>query len=85
MKVWKNTMSGGYCAGIILVAANSAEDAHEAFHADSDLSYMWTDWSQDGHPYISDEFYNRDGWKEMPELTANVDKPQVIAECSYRE
>lgn len=85
MKVWKNTMSGGYRGGMILVAANSAEEAHETFHADPELNYMWTNYSWEEPPYISDEYYYPDGWKEMPELTANVDKPQVIVESSYVE
>lgn len=30
MKVWINYRSGGYSGGMILVAANSAEEAHDA-------------------------------------------------------
>ena len=40
MKVWVNYRSGVYSGGMILVAANSAEEAHEAFHADERLDYM---------------------------------------------
>lgn len=86
MKVWVNYRDdGGYSGGMILVAANSAEEAHTVFHADERLGYMWTYWSWEDPPYISDEYYKPDGWKLMPLLEANVDKPQVLAQAGYTE
>lgn len=41
MKVFVNKRTGQYSGGMILVAANSAEEAHKAFHADDDYSWMW--------------------------------------------
>lgn len=70
---------------MILVAANTAEEAHEVFHADERFDYMWTDWSWEDPPYISDEYYKPDGRKLMPLLEANVDKPQVLAQAGYTE
>lgn len=81
MKVWVNYRSGGYSGGLILVAANSAEEAHETFHNDFCLTYMWND--IDG--YVDDFYYYPNGWKELPNVVANVDKPQVLAEGGYTE
>lgn len=83
MKVWINRRSGGYSGGMILVAANSAEEAHKAFHDTPEYCNMWTSFPEDG--YISDAYYYPDGWEEMPMLEANVDKPQVLAEEGYTE
>lgn len=85
MKVWVNHRRGGYSGGMMLVAANTAEEAHEVFHADERFNYMWTDWSLEDPTCISDEYYEPDGWKLMPLLEANVDKPQVLAEAGYSE
>lgn len=85
MKVWANYRNGGYSGGMILVAANSAEDAHEVFHADERYCRMWTTYNEPNGVYVSDEYYSRDGWELMPTLEANVDKPQVLAEAGYTE
>lgn len=85
MKVWVNYRNGGYSGGMILVAANFAEEAHEAFHKDEKCSHMFTVWNEPNGVYVSDEYYYRDGWKLMPMLEANVDKPQVLAEAGYTE
>lgn len=82
MKVWINYREGSYSGGILLVAANTAEEAHRTFHDDPNLGYMW-DTTYDG--YIDDYYYRADGWKEMPNMTSNVDKPQVLAEGGYTE
>ena len=83
MKVFMNTRSGGYSGGMILVAANTAKEAHEAFHADPDLCSMW--YSERGTDYVSDFYYQPEDWQEMPMLEAHVDKPQVLAEAGYTE
>lgn len=85
MKVFVNYRDGGYSGGMILVAANSAEEAHKVFHEDERFDYMWTDWSWENPPYISDEYYRPDGWKEKPMLEAHVDIPQVLAEAGHTE
>lgn len=81
MKVWINHREGGYTGGLILVAANSAEEAIKAFHDDPDFWWAWDEW--DG--YIEEEYYPEYGWKELPNVVANVDKPQVLAEGGYTE
>lgn len=85
MKVWINKLVVPYGGGIILVAANSAEEAHEVFHADPDLYWMWDNITWENPPYVEDSYYHPQNWHELPMLTANVDKPQVLAEGSYKE
>lgn len=81
MKVWINKRIGGYSGGMILVAANSAEEARRAFHDDPDFAHMWCRWGD----YIDDDYYPSDGWEPMPLLDAKVKKPQVLAEAGYTE
>ena len=85
MKVWINYRDGGYSGGILLVAANTAEEAHKAFHDDPNLEWMWDNISWENPLYVEDSYYKPDGWKELPNVVANVDKPQVLAEGGYTE
>ena len=82
MKVWMNKRQGGYSGGMILVAANSAEEAHKVFHQDKYLGYMWAAFC-DGT--VRDYYYSPDGWKEVPNLWYAGVKPCVIAEEGYTE
>lgn len=85
MKVWINKRSGGYSGGMILVAANSAEEAHKVFHADPFLKWMWDNASWESQTSIDDYYYRPEGWEEMPMLEAHVDTPQVLDEAGYTE
>lgn len=53
MKVWFNTRSWGG-GGMIIVAANSVEEAQEVFHNDDRFSYMY-DELEDGN--YSEHYY----------------------------
>lgn len=85
MKVYVNYRDGSYSGGMMLVAANSAEEAHKTFHADKRFGYMWDVWSWEDPPYVLDEYYKPDNWELIPMLEAHVDKPQVLAEAGYTE
>lgn len=85
MKVWINRRFGGCSGGMILVAANSAEEAHKAFHDDPDFKWMWTDISREAPPRTDDYYYQPECWEEMPMLEAHVDTPQVLDEDGYTE
>lgn len=85
MKVFVNHRSGGYSGGMMIVAANSAEEAHKVFHSDERFDYMWTDWTEEESPYIDDFYYSPDAWEELPMLEAHVDTPRVLAEAGYTE
>lgn len=81
MKVFINVRSGSYSGGMILVAANTKEEAIKAFRKDHGYSWMWSE-TEEG---IEDYYYEEDGWMESTVLTANLDTPQVIAENGYSE
>ena len=81
MKVFINVRRGSYSGGMILVAANTKEEAIKAFREDKDYDWMWYEMDDE----IDDMYYGEDGWMEPTVLTANVDTPQVIAENGYSE
>uniref|UniRef100_A0AAU8AWF0 Uncharacterized protein n=1 Tax=Dulem virus 40 TaxID=3145758 RepID=A0AAU8AWF0_9CAUD len=85
MKVWINKRTGDYSGGMILVAANSADEAHMVFHSDPKFDWMWYNITWETPPYVDDSYYQPENWEEMPMLEANVDKPQVLAEAGYTE
>ena len=81
MKVFINVRCGSYSGGMILVAANTKEEAIKAFREDKDYDWMWYEIDDK----IYDMYYGENGWMESTVLTANVDTPQVIAENGYSE
>lgn len=81
MKVFINVRCGSYSGGMILVAANTKEEAIKAFREDKDYDWMWYEIDDK----IDDMYYGENGWMESTVLTANVDTPQVIAENGYSE
>ena len=83
MRVFVNYRSGGYSGGMILIAANSTEEAHQVFHNDKRFDYMWTDWNEEEHQCVDDFYYKPNEWKEISMLEAHVDTPQVLAEAGY--
>lgn len=89
MKIWINKYLGNYGGGMIIVAANSAEEAHNTFHKDDRFRWMWSDNGfLDDECEISDEedfYYQPSTWRCLENVAANVDTPQVLAEDSYKE
>ena len=91
MKVFGCTTRFGYSGGIVLVAANSIEEAFLIAATDDNTEYMF-DWhdddgfwtAPDGNiNHVSSNWYPLEYWREYPELTANTDTPQVILEESH--
>ena len=82
MKVFGCTREGGYTGGIILVAANSIEEALEAYRNDSDYDYQWYEYEKGKIDY---EYYQPERWKEYSQLEYKGDKPCVILEEGYTE
>lgn len=72
MKVWINKRCGDYEGGMIIVAANSAKEAHKTFLNDFDYNHL-------------DDTYFSVNWQEVPNLIYNGDKPCVIVEHGYSE
>ena len=81
MKVWINKRYDGYSGGMIIVAANTAEEAHETLHDDSNYDYLYYKVDDD----YKDYHYEIENWVEVPNLVYEGDKPCVIAEDGYTE
>lgn len=86
MKVFANKIKHGFAGGMILVAADSVEEAIKTFHTDKNFDYM--------HDYIGDEkdldlvrdyYYFPEDWYEVTAISANVDRPCVLEESHYIE
>lgn len=90
MKVFMCRRQGGYSGGLIVVAANSKEEAFKTFCEDPQYNWMvyrYNDNLEDTDDYTKwfSYIYPRDEWFECEALTANVDKPCVIMEDGYTE
>ena len=91
MKVFGCKRSGGYSGGLIIVAANSLNEAFETFAANKIYEWMidWFDFDTgkiiEDVAKVDSNAYPRDNWYEIPELVANVDSPRVISENGYTE
>lgn len=73
MKVFVNKRIGNYSGGMILVAANSKEEAHKVMIEDDDCSWVWED------------EYKSENWQEVKGMTCDTDIPHVIDEDGYSE
>lgn len=91
MKVFGCTTQLGYSGGIVLVAANTIEEAFLLAASDEKIGYMF-DWHDDEYhwtepdgniDHVDTNWYPFSAWREYPELTANVEHPRVILEESH--
>ena len=90
MKVFMNKRQGDYTGGLLLVAANSVQEAHELCLNSEDMEYVY--W-EDGYDYDTDKHfkmpayncYDWEGWEEVPNLYYAGVKPCIIAEEGYNE
>ena len=90
MKVWMNKRQGDYTGGLLLVAANSAEEAHEVCLNTEELEDIY--WEH-GYEYQTAEHikmpayncYKWNEWQEVPNLWYAGVKPCIIAEEGYTE
>ena len=91
MKVFGCTPQLCYSGGIVLVAANTIEEAFLLAASDEKIGYLF-DWHDDewcwippdgNINHVSTHWYPLDKWREYPELTANVETPRVILEESH--
>lgn len=92
MKVWMNKIQTDYTGGLLLVAANSAQEAHKLCLNSDKLEYVYWEeyWNEDredeDYGCTEDEvFYPHDGWQEVPNLEYHGEIPCVIAEEGYTE
>ena len=90
MKVWMNKRQGDYTGGLLLVAANSAEEAHKLCLNSENMGYIY--W-EDGYEYKTDKYFEKpayncykwDEWQEVPNLLYDGVNPCIIAEEGYTE
>lgn len=54
MKVWMNKRQGDYTGGLLLVAANSVQEAHELCLNSENMEYIY--W-EDGYEYETDKHF----------------------------
>lgn len=90
MNVYVCRFTGGYCGGLIVVAANSEDEAYRIIKEDNDLCWLF-DCVDDNGNYIE----NIDDWKEyfscyhrkdfrlLKGVTANVKRPKILVEDHY--
>lgn len=93
MKVFGCIRQGDWEGGIILVAANSVNEAFSTAAKDKDASVhffyynkVWAnvdDYEQATH--IISHTYPKEKWVEYEQLTSNVTEPQVILDEGYCE
>lgn len=72
MDVYINKRTGGYAGGLIVVAANSPEEAHGVMCASS-------------RGDILENHYEAAGWEQLDDVVANVEYPQILVENGYSE
>lgn len=70
MDIYINKRFGKYSGGLAVVAANSAEEAHEVL-MQVDRSHDWV--------------YEAKDWQKLENCIANVTEPQYLAEDGYTE
>lgn len=90
MKVYVCNFTGGYCGGLVVVAANSEYEAYRIVKEDNDLCWLFSCIDDDGN-FIE----NKDDWEEdtrcyhlkdfrlLKGFTADVERPQILAEDHY--
>lgn len=89
MKVWINKRTGGYSGGLLLVAANSAQEAHELCLNSEKMEHFYWEWYYgEDEDETEQEVYNRydwGSWQEVPNLYYAGVNPCIIAEEGYNE
>lgn len=95
MKVFINKLEGGYCGGMIIAAADSAEQAYRAYYEWLKAMDYYEIWDCDeGREVTFEEFcgryhdrytYQPNTWEELKGVTYDGDTPKVLAEENYIE
>ena len=92
MKVYnKYIPSAGFGNGVVLVAANSAIEAHCTCAKDENLSLLYNGFDKQTYETLENvedwwsDYYPKEDWEEVPGLTYDGPEPKVIFEHSYEE
>lgn len=88
LKLFAAKRSGGYCGGLIVVAANTIDEAYQTY-------IDWVESTGNHVLYQRYEFgngevdgynrYPRENWYEIPQIKVICDAPKVIDEDGYIE
>lgn len=92
MKIFYCKNQRSYGGGLILVAANTKEEAYLTAAMDKETSYLF-DWADDDYMYCEPDgninhctsgVYPLGKWHEIEHMTTDLSEPQVIVEdhCS---
>ena len=93
MKVYTCRNQNSYGGGLILVAANTKEEAYLTAAMDDELSYLF-EWSDDDYMWCNPDgninhctsnTYPIGKWFKVEHLSTNLTEPQVIIEDHYSE
>ena len=82
MKVFCCRNQEPYGGGLILVAANTKEEAFSIASVDEDTNWLF--YKKESGELVSDT-YPKDEWFEVEHLSTNLLKPQVIIEDHHTE
>lgn len=86
MKVFGCKVQVSYGGGVILVAANTVEEAFLTAASKSSYLFEWRDDRIDGDiNHVVSDAYPFSAWHEVKHLQTDLTKPQVILEESYYE
>lgn len=91
MKVWINKRTRKYSGGMVIVAANTAEEAQQILLQSTPSDTHMID--KDGYECfdkeecvtIENEHYEFKDWQELPHVHADFEVPTFIAEDGYSE
>ena len=89
LKLFAAKRSGGYCGGLIVVAANTVDEAYQTYidwvkSTNNEHSLYERYEYADGYVDVYDK-YPKDTWYEIPDVKVICDAPRVIDEDGYTE
>lgn len=84
MKVFACENQNAYGGGLILVAANTKEEAFNTASVYKDIDYLFYETEYKSGIFISDT-YPLDKWFEVKHLSTDLTEPKVIIEDHYTE
>ena len=91
MKIFGCTVQVDYGGGIILVAANTVEEAF-LFAATSKIDYVFDWYDENGYiepdgniNHVSSDVFPFESWKEYTEICTNVTEPTILISEFYYE
>lgn len=89
LKLFAAKRSCGYCGGLIVVAANTIDEAYQTYidwvESTNNEHYVYARYEDlDGFVVVDDK-YPKDTWYEIPAVKVICDIPMVIDEDGYTE